>query len=276
MTSHRHQDRTDTVAPARGSAGPRSSPGLSGRMLRLQGNAGNAAVARLVAQRAPSGTRTDEVDLPPGHEDSLAPGATPPTQEQPMGTPPAPDLGPTIPDGEEQSEDESSGGPATQRLFTSTPPTTFPSFLRIIASPTVQIAAHAAWAQTLLSTTPTGRREQGFWITWNSKWGTFSTTATGYGPVVGPGVTASVNLPAKPADNGNSYTVGSFHTHTPTTYRTVGRAVGPSGADVAADASDNVAGVVYDFLGNGSGNLPAGRSRLWPARLYHSGNSRRV
>ena len=251
--------------PAGRAAGP---VGLLG----LQRMAGNAAVAGMVAQRS-AGTRTDEVDLLPDHPDSMGPGATPPTEVQDEGSPPAPDFGPTIPDGEERAEEE---GPPTQRLFTSAVPTTFPSFLRIIASPTVQLAAHAAWLQTLATCTPTGRREQGFWIMWNSRWGTFSTSATGTGPVVGPAAGATINLPPKPADVGTTYTVGSFHTHTPTTYRTVGRAVGPSGADIAADASDNVAGVVYDFIGNGSGNLPAGRSRLWPARLYHSGNSRRV
>lgn len=45
-------------------------------------------------------------------------------------------------------------------------------------------------------------------------------------------------------------------------------------ADVSADNTDNVAGIVYDFWGDGNGNLPAGRSRFWPARFYQSRNKR--
>lgn len=272
----RAQDWSPGTAEVRPVRGLVASPsGRGANVLRLQRTAGNAAVAGLVAARSASATRAEEEDLPPGHEDSLAPGKPAPAQEKTMGAPPAPDLGPTIPDGEERAED-AAGGVQAQRFLGSGPPTTFPSYARILASPTVQVAVHKAWVETLTATTPTARREQGFWITWNNRWHTFSTSATGYGPVVGPAAGATINLPAKPPDQGHNYTVGSFHTHTPTTYRAVGRAVGPSGADVAADASDNVAGVVYDFWGNGSGNLPAGRSRLWPARLYHSGNSRRV
>lgn len=178
--------------------------------------------------------------------------------------------------GEELAQDEveaprAEGGVA-QRV--GQVPTVFPSFLRIVLSPTVQFQMHKAWIETLASCTKRGRREQGFWITWNSRWGTFSTTGATTGPVVGPADGATINLPAKPADAHPTYTVASFHTHTPTTYRTVGRAVGPSSADRNADTTDNVAGIVYDFWGDGSGHLPAGRSRAWPARLYKSRNRR--
>ena len=143
-------------------------------------------------------------------------------------------------------------------------PILFGSFRRIVASATVQFQMHAAWLETLAACTAVGCGEQGFWITWTSDSGTFSTT----GPVVGPADGATINLPAKPADAHPTYTVASFHTHTPTTYRTVGRAFGPGGADFTAGNSDTsvkVARGVFGFCGDGPGNLPAGRSRVWPA-----------
>jgi hypothetical protein len=113
--------------------------------------------------------------------------------------------------------------------------------------------------------------------------GTYLRPTTIYGPSVGPSVGASVNLGAKPTDQAANpqlsdgsaiYLVASFHTHTPTTYRNVGRAVGPSGADQSSDNSDNTVGLVYDYIGVG-GNAPAGFPLRSPAQLYPSGpNSR--
>ena len=233
----------------------------------------DAMGAKALAARRLEAMRSDETDLPPGQADAAVdagPKAGPAADSTAFQL--ADNLPAASADQPEEEEAPSAEGGVAQRV--GGPPTVFPSFLRILTSPTVQFRVHQAWLQTLAACTPTARREQGFWITWNSRWGSFSTTGAATGPVVGPADGATIDLPAKPADSHPTYTVASFHTHTPTTYRTVGRAVGPSGADLAADASDNVAGIVYDFWGDGSGNLPAGRSRAWPARLYESRNRR--
>jgi hypothetical protein len=160
----------------------------------------------------------------------------------------------------------------------------FPSYNTIVANAGVQAATDAAWGNTLAATTPTTRREEGFWIRLNTATGVYEFTATVTGPVVGNDDPATINLGARPADtpaiaplpNGNAtYTVASFHTHTPTTHRTVGRAVGPSAADVAADNADDVTGVVYDYVGDGAGNIPAGHPLNSPAQRYQSGPIRR-
>jgi hypothetical protein len=222
-------------------------------------------------------TRTDEDDLPPTHPASqVSPEVTPGSPD--AGSPKLADLPSPVAETPEAEDEQSEGGPKVQRYATANPfkttATNFPTFLQIVTSPTVQAQMHKAWIQTLLTCTAAGRREQGFWVQWNRRWATYSVTGHGTGAVVGPAVTAAVNLPAKPADAPPVYTVASFHTHTPTAYRPVGRAVGPSGADFAADAADNVAGIVYDYWGDGNGNLPAGRSRFWPARLYKTQDKR--
>jgi hypothetical protein len=102
------------------------------------------------------------------------------------------------------------------------------------------------------------------------------------GPSIGPSQTGSVVLGARPADTNAGaanaiYTVGSFHTHTPTAFRPVGRPIGPSDADGRADTSDDVVGVVYDYVESpaGSGNIPAGHPLDSAAQRYHSGPNRR-
>ncbi len=151
----------------------------------------------------------------------------------------------------------------------------FPSYRQIIRNGTVRSATNQAWQNTLAAATPTSRREEGFWIRKNMNSGNYSVTPTVTGPSVGPGQGATISLGTRPADNPPVYTVASFHTHTPTTHRTVGRAVGPSGADRRADASDDVAGVVYDYRAVSGGNIPAGHPLNSAARLYRSRNKRR-
>lgn len=158
----------------------------------------------------------------------------------------------------------------------------FPSYAEIVGDKDVQTKVGAAWASTLAATTAATRREEGFWIRLNKGTGKFEFTATALGPVVGPTVGGSVVLGGRPADlhpgTGNAvYTVASFHTHTPTAFRPVGRPVGPSGADNAADTSDDVVGVVYDYIASppGSGAIPAGHPLASTARLWHSGPNRR-
>ena len=172
----------------------------------------------------------------------------------------------------------------------------FPSYTQIIASSTVQNFAFAAWNDTLIYAqnnpgTPDAkgaypnsrRREAGFWITLDTSTGRYQTTLPQYGPAVGPDVTAYIDLTEKPkdkqpnpqlADGSAVYLVASFHTHTPTTYRAKGRGVGPSDTDQKGDNSDNLVGVVYDYVGIG-GNAPAGFPLQSPARFYASGPERR-
>ncbi|MBL8166105.1 MAG: hypothetical protein JNJ61_29250, partial [Anaerolineae bacterium] len=87
-----------------------------------------------------------------------------------------------------------------------------------------------------------------------------------------------VEIGSRPADSSPGtetavYTVASFHTHTPTTYRTVGRAIGPSEADHRVDTSDDVTGVVYDYEASpaGSGSIPAAHPIDSAAKVYQSG-----
>ncbi|MBW4644931.1 MAG: DUF4157 domain-containing protein [Goleter apudmare HA4340-LM2] len=152
----------------------------------------------------------------------------------------------------------------------------FPSYADIVGNATIRQEVNNDWQATLNATTVNSRREQGFWIRWNSGTGNYSVTGRVVAPAVGNAQGATINLPAKPADAGAEYTVASFHTHTPTKYRNVGRAVGPSGADINADTGDNVAGVVYDYADAGGGNIPARHPLRAPAHLYHSGPNRRV
>ncbi len=151
---------------------------------------------------------------------------------------------------------------------------TFPSYAVIVAG--IRAEMDTAWEETLTATTATSRREQGFWIRWNSSTKAFSSTGKAIAPTVTNTVGATINLPAKPADAGDEYTVASFHTHTPTRYRSVGRPVGPSGADLNADNGDNVAGVVYDYIEAKGGNIPAGHPLRSRAQLYSSGPNKRA
>jgi hypothetical protein len=157
----------------------------------------------------------------------------------------------------------------------------FPSYSRIVGDADVTTKVDAAWASTEAAANATSRREEGFWIRLNEGTGRYEFTSTVVGPSVGPTVGASVVLGARPADtsgtDGTTYTVASFHTHTPTAFRPVARAVGPSGADESADTSDDVVGVVYDYVESpaGSGNIPAGHPIGSAAQTYHSGPDRR-
>lgn len=153
---------------------------------------------------------------------------------------------------------------------------TFPDYATIVADGTVKSETDKAWEETLNATTKTSRREQGFWIKWNSKTNAFSITGRVTATPVPNDKTASVDLGKKPADSGDDFTVASFHTHTPTVFRTVGRPVGPSKADENADKSDNVAGVVYDYEPAKGGNIPAGHPLKAAAKRWHSGPNRRT
>lgn len=158
----------------------------------------------------------------------------------------------------------------------------FPSYREIVGDTDVQTAITSAWSNTETAANATSRREEGFWIRLNTGTGKYEFTSTILGPSVGPTAGGSVVLGSRPADTNAGtekavYTVASFHTHTPTAFRPVGRAVGPSEADHRVDKSDDVVGVVYDYVESpkGSGNIPAGHPIGSPAQPYHSGPNRR-
>lgn len=156
----------------------------------------------------------------------------------------------------------------------------FPSYRKIVGDSDVQTKITSAWASTEAAANAVSRREEGFWIRWKKQTDTFEVTPTITGPSVGPGAVGSVILGARPADTNSGapdaiYTVGSFHTHTPTAFRPVGRRVGPSDADHAADKSDDVVGVIYDYVAAAGVNIPAGHPIGSAAQSYHSGPNRR-
>jgi hypothetical protein len=160
----------------------------------------------------------------------------------------------------------------------------FPSYADVSGNGTVVSATDAAWTATKADASATQRRERGFWITLNTQTEQYVIGATEFGPWVADTVGASMSPSAKPADSiaaptplqEPTYTVAYFHTHTPTFYRTMGRPVGPSGADTTFHTSQNVVGIAYDYLGDASGNAPAGWPLHSPARRWDAGPTRRT
>jgi|ERR1022692_515342 hypothetical protein len=171
----------------------------------------------------------------------------------------------------------------------------FPTYSQIVGDAGVQTAVNAEWTSTLgdCTSSPNQRREHGFWINLNTTTETYEFGTTVYGAYSGPAGGAAVDLPPRPADvpatlgaadTGATYPVASFHAHTATEFRAAAvppgsrRAVGPSGADNNADNTDDVPGVVYDFVESpaGSGSIPVGHPKTSPAQVYYSaGKTRR-
>lgn len=152
----------------------------------------------------------------------------------------------------------------------------FPSWATITGDSTIKSETDTAWQETLNATTKTTRREQSFWIKWNSKSNVFSVSQKRTGPLVNDAQTASVSPGAKPADAGDEYSVGLFHTHTPTRYRSYGRGVGPSGVDKTYHNNNDIPGLVYDYVEDKGGNIPAKHPLKAPAKLYDCGPNRRT
>ena len=162
----------------------------------------------------------------------------------------------------------------------------FPNYTQIEGDADVRTATDTEWANTLADCTesPNQRRERGFWFRINTFDNVYEHDDVLMGEWVGPDDGASVIFPSRPADippnpapnaEGAVYYVASFHTHTPTTYRTnsVGtRGVGPSTPDNDADTEDNVPGIVYDYAENssGSGSIPMGHPENATAQRYIS------
>lgn len=160
----------------------------------------------------------------------------------------------------------------------------FPSYAEITADTNVLHKVNQAWSNTLAATTPTGRHEEGFWIQINTQSQRYEFAATDYGPTVVATQGAYATPRSKPPDipliptptNQPIYTVAYFHTHTPTTYRPVGRGVGPSVADGTFHTNKNVTGIVYDYIGDSAGNIPSNHPLNSVSQLYHSGPLRRT
>lgn len=155
---------------------------------------------------------------------------------------------------------------------------TFPTYAQITGNATVRAELDSAWAATKAATTATSRREQGFWIKYDTASSGYTCAPTFTGPSIGPDETGSAQPGTKPADSGTLYTVGLFHTHTPMTYRTGTRDVGPSGADERFHTANNVVGVVYDYTESpaGCGSIPGGHPLNSAAQLYSSGPTQRT
>lgn len=165
----------------------------------------------------------------------------------------------------------------------------FPSYAEITADTNVRSRLDSAWASTLAATTPTTRREEGFWIAVDAGTRSYTMTSTETGPPVGPFDGAYMYPSAKPADSPTSptpldlptYTVAFFHTHTPTTYRPdPRRLVGPSRPpqpenDEKFCFGKNAVGVVYDYVATLGAGIPAYHPLNSAARLYPVGPDRR-
>lgn len=271
-------------------------------MLRLQAAAGNRATSMVVARLRAEG---EQIEPEPGRPTSGGIGPAPAEDEEPVqrdvsvqrqafvgrlpgepvravvqrhripshviGSPPEPeaDAGPVRASRDVLQRD----GPAVSAATA----VVYPAYSTVSGNTTISAATSTAWSETKGATSDGSRREQGFWVRWNKDTGAMAATGNVTAPTVGNATTASVDLGARPADSGANYTVGSFHTHTPTTFRSVGRPVGPSDGDTAADGSDNVTGLVYDYDSpDASGNIPARHPLNSTARLWHSGPDRRT
>ncbi len=156
----------------------------------------------------------------------------------------------------------------------------FPGYNDIISDATMSRAFYKAWQNTLAATTETTRREEGFWIFYNSNTCTYSPGETIIGqPVANEGGVILIgdrppDNPASPAPLEHAvYVIGFFHTHTPSIYGPA-RPVGPSGQDDFSNNQNKVAGVVYDYSSE-FGSIPAGHPLDSPAELYSSGPDRR-
>ena len=154
----------------------------------------------------------------------------------------------------------------------------FPRFEQITNAAEVISMTDAAWAATMAECFPTNRRERGFWIYLNTNTGLYEEGAIYLGPWVSGDEQANVNIwwrpsdiPSSPSptDSGAYYPVASFHTHTSTYYGTRGRFVGPSGKDRDVDSTNQVPGLVYDYIGVGQWIDP-GHPINAPARIYKS------
>jgi hypothetical protein len=157
----------------------------------------------------------------------------------------------------------------------------FPSYFDLVGDSSVVGMTSTAWQGVLNDCTPTNRRERGYWILLNTETDHYFHTTTVFGPAVTNMQGAYVNLPQRPSDvpiapsplaAGATYPVATFHAHTPTTYLSVGRPVGPSPEDASAnnDPLFMAPGIVRDYVESqpGSGAIPPQHPKSSPSMLY--------
>lgn len=167
-------------------------------------------------------------------------------------------------------------------------PIQYPGYSNIAFSATVRDEMWQAWRETVEATTRTTRREQSFWIQWdptslNNANGRYRVVDKATGPTMTNDQDAGLVTAPKPADEPAWHTVGAFHTHTPTRYRTTdaagnayaSRPAGATATDDAAHRRFNIVGIVRDYVGT-SGVVPAGHPLWAGSRYYHAGPDRRV
>ena len=151
----------------------------------------------------------------------------------------------------------------------------FPSYSDLVSDPTISAGMDSAWTQTTNDCTavPNQRHECGFWIQLNTKADSYIVDPMLLGDYVSPDEGAYLTVYPKPNDrprnpspvnDGATYVVGLFHTHTPRTYLSgAGRFVGPSGADVEIMQTEQVVGIVMDYVGDA---IPGSATNiLWDA-----------
>ena len=153
----------------------------------------------------------------------------------------------------------------------------FPTYSQIIADSTVISRMASEWQATLddCTGTPNQRRERGFWIELDTSGnGTYSAVNYFVGPYVGPWDGARVLPGSRPHCNlssvspialGAKYAVAFFHTHTPTTYRSVGRPNNVSDSDNNFAIYVNTAGIAYDYT---IADIPAGYPKNSPSTTF--------
>jgi hypothetical protein len=156
----------------------------------------------------------------------------------------------------------------------------FPNGSVILGGTGVQARMNQAWQDTLNATTTTSRREEGYYITLDTDSENYSITAHTIGTPVANNVgavwdTVTVprppDVPAAPVPTDKpTYTVAWYHTHTPTTHRTLGRGVGPSSADFTFGSSIDIPGYAHDYTAapTGSGTIPAGHPMNGAHQVY--------
>jgi hypothetical protein len=156
----------------------------------------------------------------------------------------------------------------------------FPEALDIIQDPVVKARGAVAWQATKDATTPTSRREEGYYITLDTSDGTYGDTHTVLErqlEMLNDQLWDTATVP-KPADSilnptpldEPTYVVGWMHTHTPAYYTIDGRWPGHSGLDqqFSAQPGIQIPGFVCDYTGNSTNYIPAGWLIDSPAEYY--------
>jgi hypothetical protein len=169
----------------------------------------------------------------------------------------------------------------------------FPSASTIRDNPTVASAMAACWAATKSAASPSGRREIGCYIYFDTRYGNYYRGDTIHGPLVQGdiGTHGSVSLggaleqvPSNSPLVGGRYCVAFFHTHTPLTYAAAGKRapVGESTGDLNFANNYSIPGLLYDYIGtllpNDSGQMEmgivAGHDLHAPSKIYIFGPNR--